>query len=80
MSASAPIARAAACRATPSSGSCHAEAHGTWIAERHANPLPANQAMRWALLKDLIDEYEQLCVEYVSDYYAERGEEWWPYK
>lgn len=59
---------------------CHAEAHGTWIAERHANPLPANQAMRWALLKDMIDEYEQLCVEYVSDFYAERGEEWWPYK
>ena len=59
---------------------CHAESHGTWISERHANPLPANQAMRWALIKDMIDEYEQLCTEYVSDWYAERGEEWWPSK
>lgn len=35
---------------------------------------------RYAAYRMLQDEYEQLCVEYVSDYYAERGEEWWPYK
>lgn len=37
-------------------------------------------AERDAAYRMLQDEYEQLCVEYVSDYYAERGEEWWPYK
>ncbi len=59
---------------------CHAEAHGTWIAERHGNALPSDAAARWAVLQSMIDDYEQMCVEYVSDYYRERSEEWWPYK
>ena len=58
---------------------CHAEAHGTWIPERHAY-LPKTAEERWAAWRQLQDEYEQMCVEYVSDFYAERGEEWWPYK
>ena len=59
---------------------CHAEAHGTWVAERHAVRPPRTAEERYAAYRMLQDEYEQLCVEYVSDYYAERGEEWWPYK
>ena len=59
---------------------CHAEAHGTWVAERHAVRPPHTAEERYAAYRMLQDEYEQLCVEYVSDYYAERGEEWWPYK
>lgn len=53
---------------------CHAEAHGTWIAERHA-PLPKSldAGARWAIRQLLLDEYEQLCTEYVSDLYARRG-------
>ena len=59
---------------------CHAEAHGTWVAERHAVRPPHTAEERYAAYRMLQDEYEQLCVEYVSDYYAKRGEEWWPYK
>jgi len=59
---------------------CHAEAHGTWLNERHVNALPSDAAARWAVLQSMIDDYEQMCVEYVSDYYRERGDEWWPYK
>ena len=59
---------------------CHAEAHGTWVAERHAVRPPHTAEERYAAYRMLQDEYEQMCVEYVSDYYAERGEEWWPYK
>ena len=59
---------------------CHAEAHGTWVAERHAVRPPHTAEERYAAYRMLQDEYEQLCVEYVSDYYAERGEEWWAYK
>ena len=58
---------------------CHAEAHGTLIPERHTF-VPQTPEQKWAAWRSLIDDYEQLCVEYVSDYYAERGEEWWPYK
>ena len=52
----------------------------TWVAERHAVRPPHTAEERYAAYRMLQDEYEQLCVEYVSDYYAERGEEWWPYK
>ena len=44
------------------------------------NVTPHTAEERYAAYRMLQDEYEQLCVEYVSDYYAERGEEWWPYK
>ena len=59
---------------------CHAEAHGTWVAERHAVRPPHTAEERYAAYRMLQDEYEQQCVEYVSDYYAERGEEWWANK
>ena len=52
---------------------CHAEAHGTWVAERHAVRPPHTAEERYAAYRMLQDEYEQLCVEYVSDYYAERS-------
>ena len=47
---------------------------------RHAVRPPRTAEERYAAYRMLQDEYEQLCVEYVSDYYAERGKEWWPYK
>ena len=46
----------------------------------HAVRPPHTAEERYAAYRMLQDEYEQQCVEYVSDYYAERGEEWWPYK
>lgn len=52
----------------------------TLDAPRHAVRPPHTAEERYAAYRMLQDEYEQLCVEYVSDYYAERGEEWWPYK
>lgn len=52
----------------------------TRFAERHAVRPPHTAEERYAAYRMLQDEYEQLCVEYVSDYYTERGEEWWPYK
>lgn len=57
---------------------CHAEAHGTWVAERHAVRPPRTAEERYAAYRMLQDEYEQQCVEYVSDYYAERGKECGP--
>lgn len=53
-------------------------ARGSPNVTRFARRTPQKSAMR--PYRMLQDEYEQLCVEYVSDYYAERGEEWWPYK
>lgn len=44
------------------------------------NRVTLDAEERYAAYRMLQDEYEQMCVEYVSDYYAERGEEWWPYK
>lgn len=44
---------------------CHATAHGTILPEyQEANVSP--------------DDIEQHIVEYLSDYYAERGKVWWP--
>ena len=45
---------------------CHAIAHGVTFPY-----LPDYMNREWA---------EQAIVEYVSDYYAERGEEWYPWK
>lgn len=58
---------------------CHAEAHGTWLPERHVHTATDPEG-KWMQQQTLIEEYEQMCVEYVSDYYACEGEEWWPYK
>lgn len=58
---------------------CHAEAHGTLIPERHSY-VPKTADERWVAWRSLLDDYEQMCVEYVSDYYAEHGEEWYPFK
>ena len=41
---------------------CHAEAHGTWVAERHAVRPPHTAEERYAAYRMLQDEYEQLCV------------------
>lgn len=47
---------------------CHAEAHGTIIPERHT--YSQND---WEARQGLADEYECLCTEYISDYYASQG-------
>lgn len=31
-------------------------------------------------IRAMMDELELACVEYVSDYYAERGEIWYPWE
>lgn len=45
---------------------CHAVAHG-----QRFDDFPAHVTPEWV---------EQACVEYVSDYYAERGRAWYPWK
>lgn len=58
---------------------CHAEAHGTWMPERHKT-LPATPEELIAFRMELMNDYEQQCVEYVADLYAEEGEIWYPFK
>lgn len=58
---------------------CHAEAHGTWLPERHAYTAKDPEG-KWVQQQLLLDEYEQMICEYLSDYYACEGEDWWPYK
>lgn len=49
---------------------CHAAAHGDTFYDPMG--IGGRQALREAM--------ELECVRYVSDYYAERGEEWYPWE
>lgn len=56
---------------------CHAAAHGNMVdASCYANvdPMKIRKMTPQQRIKAVIDEIELACVEYVSDYYAERGE------
>lgn len=57
---------------------CHAEAHGTYLPERHKN-APATPEEMTAFRIALMEDYAQQCVEYVADLYAENGEIWYPF-
>ena len=35
---------------------------------------------KWNVRRWLIESMELECVRYVSDYYAEQGEEWYPWE
>lgn len=52
---------------------CHAEAHGTFLPDRHPEYAAYPADVRWALKQNLMDEYEQMCTEYICDYYAQQG-------
>lgn len=60
---------------------CHAEAHGTVIPERHANAhLYTSGEAKWIMRETLIEEYEQMIVEYLSDLYSGFYDEvWYPF-
>lgn len=61
---------------------CHAAAHGSilqadpWVAAEYKGRQDGDMT---AAVREMMDDVEQACVEYVSDYYAERGEIWYPW-
>lgn len=62
---------------------CHAAAHGNMVdASCYANvdPMKMRKMTPQQRIKAVMDEIELACVEYVSDYYAERGEIWYPWE
>lgn len=57
---------------------CHAEAHGTYLPERHPN-APGTPEEMVAFRMELMNDYAQQLVEYVADLYAEEGIIWCPF-
>lgn len=62
---------------------CHAAAHGSilqvdpWVAAEYKGRQDGNLD---AAIREMMDDVELACVEYVSDYYAEQGEIWYPWE
>ena len=63
---------------------CHAAAHGDFFyssPDMFDRSLLGNASVeKWNVRRWLIESMELECVRYVSDYYAERGEEWYPWE
>lgn len=57
---------------------CHAEAHGTFLPERHPT-LPQTPEELYLFRRGLMDDFDTMIVEYLSDLYAEDGEIWYPF-
>lgn len=58
---------------------CHAAAHGSLLmldeyAIEHAPDATTDDKIR-----DMMNDLELACVQYVADYYAEQGEIWYPW-
>ena len=56
---------------------CHAEAHGTFLPERHRAPRTPEELAE--LRRSLKETYAQNIVEYLADLYAEEGVIWCPF-
>ena len=56
---------------------CHAEAHGTFLPERHRAPRTPEELAE--LRCSLKETYAQNIVEYLADLYAEEGVIWCPF-
>lgn len=62
---------------------CHAAAHGSilqadpWVVAEYKGRQDGNLA---AAVREMMDDVEQACVEYVSDYYAMDGRTWDPWE
>lgn len=56
---------------------CHAAAHGSLLMLDKYAPAGATTA---AKIRQMMDDLELACVEYVADYYAEQGEIWYPWE
>lgn len=56
---------------------CHAEAHGTFLPERHRAPRTPEELAE--LRRSLKETYAQNIVEYLADHYAEQGQIWCPF-
>ena len=58
---------------------CHAAAHGSILL---LDEYPSHDEFPniEQQIRAMMDELELACVEYVSDYYAERGEIWYPWE
>ena len=63
---------------------CHAAAHGDFFyssPDMFDRSLLGNASVeKWNVRRWLIESMELECVRYVSDYSAERGEEWYPWE
>lgn len=57
---------------------CHAEAHGTYLPERHRNAPKTPEALA-EFRRSLKEDYAQQIVEYLADLYAEDGVIWCPF-
>lgn len=56
---------------------CHAAAHGSLLMLDEYAPAGATTD---AQIRQMMDDLELACVEYVADYYAEQGEIWYPWE
>lgn len=57
---------------------CHAEAHGTYLPERHRH-APKTPEQLAEFRRSLKEDYAQQIVEYLADHYAEEGQIWCPF-
>lgn len=62
---------------------CHAAAHGSimqadpWLQAEYKGRQDGDVQ---AAIKEMMDDVELACVEYVADYYAEQGQIWYPWE
>lgn len=59
---------------------CHSAAHGSvYQLDNYAFAVTEDGMTTDDMVRAMRDYMEQACVEYVSDYYAEQGEVWYPF-
>lgn len=59
---------------------CHAAAHGSIMSDAYATMIQPNLADETLTVQEQIAMQIELdCVAYVSDYYAEQGDIWYPW-
>lgn len=59
---------------------CHSAVHGSMVGDEYASAAGCGKRMKPEEVRRAVMEHMDLaCIAYVSDYYAEQGEEWYPY-
>lgn len=59
---------------------CHSACHGSMMGDEYATAAGCREGMTTEQKRQEIMDYMELAtIEYVSDYYAEQGEEWYPW-
>ena len=58
---------------------CHSAVHGSMMGDEYASAAGCGKRMKPEEVRRAVMEHMDLaCIAYVSDYYAEQGEEWYP--